>query len=362
MRAIGGAALVALLLLPVLQLAHAQSCFDPGLVLFGTGQQTVEAKKSPDGRYRVNPDNTFDLVGTCVMTGDGASRDANRWRAQLILCGTSPCQDSNLPSLAAATPTCSRTTQPKPACALAATGRANLTLAGRDTPQQYSVGFRSVIPNAWRGRTTYYYIKCFYLCRGSIAAAQERSAASFTLEGPAPLPPSPPPAKAVPTPPAPPAEPAFYGAATAVISSTLKDPVSGAIYPPPSNLVPVVATCIVAGQYALVSTNNWPAQLLVCGNPAGSGACASTDYDAKLAVMDAEDVQYNGTVYVATYKFNLVGALFPGQVITYRYFTCLYRDAGGISKRAGASVDVVSSLFSFLLRSLFVCSMMTITQ
>lgn len=51
---------------------------------------------------------------------------------------------------------------------------------------------------------------------------------------PAPPPPSPPP-----SPPSPPPAAGFFGAATATIESPLKDPVSGIVWAPPTDIVPV---------------------------------------------------------------------------------------------------------------------------
>ena len=134
-----------------------------------------------------------------------------------------------------------------------------------------------------------------------------------------------------------------------------------------------------------MSSNNWPAQLLICGDPPGSDSCEDTSYDPTVpiikpggwaeasggatlagAIPSIPKVVGSNTVttlrptpscpyavkievvdgeYIATYQFDVTNAIVGGQLITYRYFTCLYSDAtGSTTKRAGASVDVVSTL------------------
>ncbi|KAL4459133.1 hypothetical protein ABPG75_013998 [Micractinium tetrahymenae] len=328
----------------LLPLAAGSLCYeDSSIVLFGTGVQTVATPKSPDGKFRVSPDNTFALTSTCIVSGEGASMDPARWRTQLILCGTQSCGDSNLPALSASLPVCS-SSSPLAAgksCVLGPSG-AEYAGATRNDPAQYIATFSTKISRAQRGKTTtYYFLRCFYVCNSDVKKAQERAAASFTLDAPLtkPSPPTPPP-RPPPSPPSPPPA-AFYGAATASISSSLKHPVTGIITAPASNRVPITATCTVAGQYALVQENNWPAQLLACGDPAGSDYCRDTDYDSTVSTINPIDVTYLGGVYTATYQFTLNPATLNRSPITFRYFTCLYTDGTALpSKRAGASVDV----------------------
>ncbi|KAL4430998.1 hypothetical protein ABPG75_006254 [Micractinium tetrahymenae] len=103
----------------------------------------------------------------------------------------------------------------------------------------------------------------------------------------------------------------------------------------------VVATCAVGGQYALVEPENWPAQVLICGDLPGSDVCSETDYHSSAPVLIPDSVAYDGAEYTATYSFNLTDALLTPPV-THRYLTCLYDDPRtGVAKRAGASLDVV---------------------
>ena len=46
----------------------------------------------------------------------------------------------------------------------------------------------------------------------------------------------------------------------------------------------VEAKCIVNGNYAQLGTNNWPAQLQICGNPPGAGQCTGNPYNPNLGV------------------------------------------------------------------------------
>ncbi|KAL4426829.1 hypothetical protein ABPG77_006615 [Micractinium sp. CCAP 211/92] len=270
------------------------------------------------------------LWSFCSISGFGASTAGNRWRAQLFYCGTSaPCSDATLPSAYSTADVPCNGSLP---CTLRPTARAEYAAS------TYTTNYTTTIRNAWKGATTYYYIKCFYLCRGNASQTQERSAASITMDAPLP---APPPRSPPPSPPSPPPVAGFFGAATATIESPLRDPVSGVVWAPPNNIVPVTATCVVGGQYAMVDQENWPAQILICGNPPGSGMCSATDYDPSLPVLTPDSVSYNGKEYTATYSFNLTDAVLTPPV-TYRYLTCLYGDSTtGIAKRAGASLDVV---------------------
>lgn len=38
-------------------------------------------------------------------------------------------------------------------------------------------------------------------------------------------------------------------------------------------------------------------QILICGNPPGSGMCSATDYDPSLPVLAPDSVSYNGKEY-----------------------------------------------------------------
>lgn len=46
------------------------------------------------------------LDAQCTLSGTGASSSSDRWRAQLIYCGTEPCKDTNLPDLGQASSSC----------------------------------------------------------------------------------------------------------------------------------------------------------------------------------------------------------------------------------------------------------------
>ncbi|KAL4459132.1 hypothetical protein ABPG75_013997 [Micractinium tetrahymenae] len=334
-RQSGQILLVALLALP----AALALCNDPQLVNFGTGVTTLFTSTS---EFRVDEQNTFSLDAVCTLSGTGASTSPDRWRAQLIYCGTGPCKDTNLPDLGQVRSTCSAGGSVGKSCTLGPANPVNVATS-HGVPTSYSVNFKTTISNAYQGKTTFYYVKCFYLCGGDASQAQERAAASFTLEGAAPAP-SPPPSPSPPPPSPPnPEEPNFYGVSTAIIKSPLQRP-SGLIYAPDLNIVPVQAVCKVTGQYAMVNLKNWPAQLLVCGDPPGSDSCTSTAFDPTGKLITPVDVTYNGTTYTAVYEFNIDKAvLIKTQTITYRFFSCLYSNgAGSVSKRAGASIDVIN--------------------
>ena len=166
----------------------------------------------------------------------------------------------------------------------------------------------------------------------------------------------------------------------------------------------VIGTCSVRGKYAQVGANNWPAQLIICGDPPGASSCAGAVYNSSLPVIEpgallrqrrqaprqqgcklfrrqhscsilplrpavcgsaalaaaaaetccltarvclcrADNVTYDGVTYTATYTFQVTPAWIAPQPITYRYFACLYNNTNGaISQRSGASLDVVSCL------------------
>ncbi|KAL4426828.1 hypothetical protein ABPG77_006614 [Micractinium sp. CCAP 211/92] len=330
-------ALLVQLLLPLLARSESICVENGSQVLFGNGNMAFDvATTSPDGKFHPDQSNSLNVKAACTISGGGASTAANRWRAQLYYCGTGgPCNDANLPRFNATSALCGT-----PPCNLAPTGAVTYQDGSINQTAQYEMTYTNNIENAWKGTKTFYYVKCFYLCGGDANKAQDRAGASLIVDAPLP---SPPPPSPPPSPPPPPPAAAFWGFATATISSPLKDPVLGVIWGPASNVVPVTATCIVSGQYALLSKTSWPAQVLICGNPPGSDVCSSTDYNPSVPVLQPDAIKYDehSQVYTATYSFNLTNALVTPPV-TYRYLTCLYGDSTtGIAKRAGASLDVV---------------------
>lgn len=56
------------------------------------------------------------------------------------------------------------------------------------------------------------------------------------------------------------------------------------ITPLPPLVPQVQATCIIEGQYALTSVQNWPAQLQLCG-PTGGQECSGISYDGTEPVI-----------------------------------------------------------------------------
>lgn len=48
----------------------------------------------------------------------------------------------------------------------------------------------------------------------------------------------------------------------------------------------VVATCSVAGKFAMMDSTVWPAQLLIRGDPPGSSSCASASYDPTVPTLE----------------------------------------------------------------------------
>ena len=48
----------------------------------------------------------------------------------------------------------------------------------------------------------------------------------------------------------------------------------------------VTGTCSVRGKYAQVGANNWPAQLIICGDPPGASSCAGAVYNSSLPVIE----------------------------------------------------------------------------
>lgn len=343
MRAIGGAALLALILLQRLAGVEAVCLESGSLVRFGLGNQKLFTATSKDGQYRADADNTFNLQATCEVSGAGASLEPNRWRAQLTLCGTTPCRDSNMPALSEARSVCTPGSAFSGSCALLPSGKANFTASTGAAANEYSAAFSTRIDSAWKGATTFYYLKCWYLCEGKGQQAEERSAASFTLEAPLVSSPPPRPPPPPPGPPPPPPAATFFGTSTATIDSPNKDRLYGLIYAPRNNIVQATATCVVLGDYALLDPKNWPAQLITCGTPAGAGACSSTAFNSQVETLQPVSVKKTGNQYTATYEIEVDNALFSGQQVTYRYFTCLYKDERGVSKRAGASLDVIAT-------------------
>ncbi|KAL4426142.1 hypothetical protein ABPG77_007424 [Micractinium sp. CCAP 211/92] len=292
-------------------------CFENRkLVTLGIGNQTVQASTvNSDGIFSPDFQNNFSFNATCVVSGTNANTARSRWRMQLVLCGTSPCDNRN---------TLPYTITPK-IC-----GQPNCLLIPNSITyinNKYITTYSATINNAWKGAPTYYYARCFYVCQGQPAQAQDRSASSIVLNEPVPGPPPPSPPPSPPSPPPPPPKALFGGIAQASIDSPFLDPVLGVIYVPSTNSVPVTATCTVQGRYAQSGRENWPAQILACGNPPGSDVCVNTDYDPNVAQLQPGEsadgrclqmnVVYDGSRYVATYQFTLNNALlFPP--ITFR--------------------------------------------
>ncbi|KAL4426146.1 hypothetical protein ABPG77_007428 [Micractinium sp. CCAP 211/92] len=287
---------------------------------------------------RFYPDftNAFTFNATCVVSGTNASINRNRWRMQLVLCGTSPCDNADLLPYTSTPKICGQ-----PNCLMIPN---NISYEN----SKYITTYSATIINAWQGALTYYYARCFYVCKGQPILSQDRASSSFTLDEPVPAPPPPSPPPSPPSPPPPPPKALFGGIAQASIDSPYLNPVLGFIYASSSgnNTVPVTATCTVQGRYAQSGVENWPAQILACGSPPGSAMCLNTNYDPSVDLLQPVNVTYNGSTYIATYQFNLNDALVTPP-ITYRYFICLYSDdqntPATISRRAGASVDVPAS-------------------
>jgi len=47
----------------------------------------------------------------------------------------------------------------------------------------------------------------------------------------------------------------------------------------------VEAQCRVRGRYAQDGPDNWPAQVIICGDPPGSSSCGSAVYNASLPTI-----------------------------------------------------------------------------
>ncbi|PSC68261.1 Sorbitol dehydrogenase [Micractinium conductrix] len=172
---VAAALVVAALLSSMLPAVAQTTCIENGqLVMIATGNpKLLTTAATADGIYLPNFDNTFPMLAKCKMTGPpGASLDASRWRAQLTLCSTQSCNDINLPSFADTPTVCG--TAP---CVLHPTG----PVIYDEINAEYVAPFDAVITDAWKGRLTFYDLKCFYLCNGLATEAQERSATSFSL-------------------------------------------------------------------------------------------------------------------------------------------------------------------------------------
>ncbi|KAL4443916.1 hypothetical protein ABPG75_011653 [Micractinium tetrahymenae] len=341
-------AALGLVLLALALADEEQLCFENRkLVELGTGQQTVQAATvDADGRFYPDFQNNFSFNATCVVSGRYANTNRSRWRMQLALCGTKPCNNNNLLPYTATPKIC---------------GQSNCLMIPNSITyinNRYITTYSATVTNAWKGAVTYYYLRCFYVCQGQAAQAQDRAGSSMTLDEPIPGPPPPSPPPSPPSPPPPPPKALFGGIAQATIDSSFMDTTLGVIYAPSTNTVPVTATCTVQGRYAQTGRDNWPAQILACGNPPGSDVCVNTDYDPNVPELQPGkpaflhllgtcsfvlSVVYDGSKYIATYQFTLSNALLQPP-ITYRYFICLYNDDQTtpvtISRRAGASLDV----------------------
>jgi len=329
-------ALLLLAALPHASYSLVQQCTEStGVVTFGTGQVSIAG--ASDGTYRTAPDNSFALTATCTISGDGASTDASRWRAQLIRCGDNPagCRDP-LPTYQAGWPACGGDVNSN--CNIAPTGPATFNPNGR--PTQYVARFRTTIANASAegASSTFYYLRCFYVCSSNSSFTQERAGASFALEPPVA---------------------SFYGLSTATIRSTSMATDGRITVDFTSNVVEVTATCRVQGKYALLSRTNWPGQVLPCrrpSQPAGLYPCTSSAFDRSTPTITPDYVNYNEAqqVYEASYRFTLDPAVINfrmeglqsgSDLATFRSFTCFYNDGKiPISKRASASVDVYTRI------------------
>ncbi len=132
----------------------------------------------PAGLFHPTMSNVLPLVGRCDVTGAGASTDPASWRAQLYICGTSDCVDGvNLPSsFQPDLPTCVNYTTTS-SCTLPPT-------AVGYVGSTYTSTFAYSVPQAYRGATTYYAWRCFYLCDSADASsAEQRASATFTVVG-----------------------------------------------------------------------------------------------------------------------------------------------------------------------------------
>lgn len=301
--------------------ALARACTDPAQVVFGTGTLDVTVRLV-DGALRPDASNSLRLTAQCLVSGAGASVSPSRWRLQLVPCGSSPCNDTHLLQLSSTPDACGA-----PPCTLAPTN------VEQDPAFTYRVEFRGTIPTAYQGGLTHYYARCWYVCNGDVGAAQNRAAASLTVDEPVGAPPAPPPP---PPPPVPPPPPALGGFAVATIESPSME--RGLIFAPGSNAVVIRATCRVSGRYARGTTETRPAQLTLCG----SVACDDVDFDPRAPLIIPSTVVYDGDSYTATYEFTVLAAVRVAPV-TYRYFSCLHVDSAFpplVTRRAGASVDI----------------------
>lgn len=132
----------------------------------------------PAGLFHPTMSNVLPLVGRCDVTGAGASTDPASWRAQLYLCGTSDCVDGvTLPSsFQPDLPTCVNYTTTS-SCTLPPTAVGYVS-------STYTSTFAYSVPQAYRGATTYYAWRCFYLCDSANASsAEQRASATFTVVG-----------------------------------------------------------------------------------------------------------------------------------------------------------------------------------
>ncbi|KAL4427145.1 hypothetical protein ABPG77_001149 [Micractinium sp. CCAP 211/92] len=335
----------ALVLSALLALAVAQQepvCYEPAqpsaqakLVRFGSGELYVPP--GPNG-YRADTDNTFQqLQPLCKSSGGNAATQVNRWLAQLFFCGAGPC--TSLPAYASVTPICGSSVSFSAnftACNLLPTGPATYN----STQSMFYASFDTTLQNAYRGSSTFYYVRCYYLCNGDRTLAGTRGGGSMTVEAPlappsppAPSPPPPPAPSPPPSPPPPPPPANFFGIALATISAP-GNTLQAVVWSPPGNEIRVVAQCLVHGRYAGTSLDNWPAQFRACGNPPGSDACMDMLYDSSQPVIIPTGVQHNDgqDTYTATYDFFLPSASLPDLrggllSVTRRIFLCLYQDS-----------------------------------
>ena len=136
---------------------------------------------------------------------------------------------------------------------------------------------------------------------------------------------------------------AQLGQATASIYSPQQDPVTGVIYAPVSNQLIVYATCKVGGLYAQLGVDNWPAQLQLCGSPPGNGTCQAVKYNASVGTIQPTTVTYSPArnLYTAYYNFTVTPAWDVTQLITHRYFICLYDDTS--ARRRSATLNPAPS-------------------
>ncbi|KAL4430999.1 hypothetical protein ABPG75_006255 [Micractinium tetrahymenae] len=123
---------------------------------------------------------TLTLRASCSISGFGASSNASRWRAHLYFCGTSaPCSDASLPRRYAAADRPCNGSLP---CTLEPSGSVAYAKS------TYSMNYTTTISNAWKGCTSFFYTKCFYLCHVDASESQERMLPSPALRRPLPLP------------------------------------------------------------------------------------------------------------------------------------------------------------------------------